>query len=155
MATTYRMQDIVYPVRQHMLLEEFLQGTENVAMMLSVKWRRPYDRSIVVSRGNDVYGNLSPDLKDIVQQLAFNTICEFKKKKNNGKLITVYHDGYRPTPETPDPRGMTAYYSKYDAEKDEDDYFVTYGNTGKPEFKRIINEWSVAMGAGEIIRHLE
>jgi len=154
-STTYRMQDIVYPVRQHILLEEFLQGTENVGMMFSIKWRRPYHRSIVVSRGNDAYGNLPRDLKDIIQQLAFNTLCEFKKERNKDKLITVYNDGYQPTPETPDPRGMMAFYSRYDAEKEEDDYYVTFGNTGKPEFKRIINEWSVGAGAGEIIRHLE
>jgi hypothetical protein len=155
MATTYRMKDIVYPVRQHMLLEEFLQGTENVAMMFSVKWKRPYEKSVVVSRGNDVYGNLSRDLKDIIQQLTFNTLCEFKKKKNEGKLITVYHEGYQPTTETPDPRGMMAYYSRYDAAKEEDDYYITYGDTGKPAFRRIINEWTVGVGAGELIGNIE
>lgn len=152
--TTYKMKDIVYPVYQHMLLEDFMRGTENVAMMLSVKWKRPYERSVVVSRGNEVYTNLSPGLKDIIQQLAFNTICEFKKKKNQDKLITIYHEGRQPTPEVPDPRGMMAYYSRYDPKLEEDDYYVTYGNTGKPEFRRIVNEWTVGVGAGEIIGNI-
>ena len=77
----YAMKDIVYPVSQHLLLNDFLEGTDNIAMMVSVKWRRPYKNSDILVRGNSVYANLDPHLKDLVQQLAFNLVCEFKGKR--------------------------------------------------------------------------
>lgn len=148
---TYRMKEIMYPVRQHLAMEQFMRGTENVAMMFSIKWRRPYESSAVRVRGDDAFGTLTPELKDIMIQLGFNTLCEFKKARSRGKLITIYNEGRYPTAETPDPRGQMAQYQRYDAANDEDDYYVTFGDTGKPALKRILNAWGVGVGAGELM----
>ena len=148
----YAMKDIVYPVSQHLLLNDFLEGTDNIAMMVSVKWRRPYKNSDILIRGNSVYANLAPHLKDLVQQLAFNLVCEFKKDRCVGKLLTTYHEPFRPTAENPDPRGSMAMYSKHDAERDEHDYWVTFGDTGKVNFRTIINGYGAEVGVGDLLR---
>lgn len=146
----YGMKSVYFSPSQHFALNDFLAGTDNIAMMVSVKWKRPYINSGVVIRGNLVYTNLDPNLKDIIQQLAFNLVCEFKKERAKGKVITTYINA-RPTTENPTPRGSMAWYSRHDTLQDEHDYYVTFGDTGKDNFRIIINGYGTEVGAGELI----
>lgn len=145
-----KMKDVYLTPHQDNLLNTFLAGKDNVAMMLSIKWKRPYINSEIVSRSNSTFTNLDPHLKDIVQQLAFRVACEFKKKHAAGKLITSYKD-IRPTVDNPNPRGMMAMYSKHDTARNEHDYWFTFGDTGKDNFQNIINGYGTEVGVGQLL----
>lgn len=151
--TFIKLRDVYFPASQHLLLNDFMRGTDNLAMMMSVRWKRPYRDSEIRIRGNSTYQALHPHLKDIIQQLAFTYACELKgSKRFLGKMLTSYDR--HPTAEKPDPRGSMAMYSKHDTIRNEHDYWVTFGDTGKDNFRTIINGFGAEAGIGDLITPL-